>query len=67
LNDGADPCDHDHVREAEREPELLHRLRRPREASEVVSQVRDHVQNAVGRGDEQDPDDCEAHREQAEV
>ncbi len=32
-----------------------------------VAEVGDHVQDAVGRDDEQDPDDREARRQQAEV
>ena len=37
------------------------------EAAEVVAEVGDHVEDAVGDGDEEDADDREADREQAQV
>ena len=67
LGDQADAGDHDHVGEAERQPELLGAVRGAAEAAELVAEVGDRVEDAVGDGDEEDADDGEAEREQAQA
>ena len=67
LGDEADPGDHDHVGEAERQPELLGSVRGAAEAADLVAEVGDRVEHPVGGGDEEDADHGEAEREQAQA
>ena len=60
LGDQADTRDHDHVGEAESEPELLGAVWGPAETAELVAEVGEGVEDAIGDRDEEDADDEEA-------
>ena len=67
LRDQADPGDHHHVGEGERQPEVLLGVRRPVVVAEPFADVGDHVEDAARHGDEEDADHGEADGEQAQV
>src|SRR5512132_231599 len=59
--------DHDHIGEAEREPEPLLRLRRGRVEAEVMAELGEAGERPVGPGDEEETSDGEADRHQTQA
>jgi hypothetical protein len=66
LGDHADAGDHNHVGEAERQPEVLLRVGRPGVVAEDFAEVRHEVERGARQRDVEEADNGEGDREQAQ-